>query len=107
MAAKGKSVVDAGGVVIEILEANTGGPVSKADLDAWINAYRLPVTSVMDPEGTGTPSFDALGQRETTYIVDLRTMTIVERIVGDVTGFATPGIDTGIAHVLSLLAAKP
>lgn len=96
--------MDAGGLVIEVLEARAGGPVTKNDLDAWINAAHLPVTSVMDPEGTGTPTFSALGQRETSYIVDLRTMVIVRHIPGDVTGLATPGIDKAITEVLGLLA---
>lgn len=103
MAAKGKSVVDAGGLVIEVLETDAGGPVSKSNLDAWITTYKLPVTSMMDPPGTGTPTFKALGQRETTYIIDLRTMVILRHIVGDTTGLVTPGVDTGISEILTLL----
>lgn len=96
-------MVDAGGLVVEVLETKSLAPVSKTDLDAWIDKHKLPVTSMMDPPGSGTPTYKALGQRETTYIVDLRTMVIVRHIVGDTTGFATPGIDQGITEILKLL----
>jgi hypothetical protein len=93
IAAGGKAVVDAGGVVIEVLE--TTGFVSQAtmaDLDTWINAYSLPVTTVKDPDGSGTPTFTSLGQREQAYIIDLTTMLIIEIIEGDTSGLgATSG----------------
>jgi hypothetical protein len=103
LAAKGKSVVDAGGIVVEILETKAGGPTAKGDLDAWITKSKLPVTSVIDPPGTGTPTFTALGQRETTYILDLKTMKILRHIVGDTTGLVTPGVVQGINEILVLL----
>lgn len=100
-------MVDAGGVVIEVLETKgfTGSP-SATDLKAWVDTYKLPVTTVMDPPGTGTTTFTALGQRETTYILELKTMKILRHIVGDTTGTVTPGIDKGITEILALLA-KP
>jgi hypothetical protein len=93
IAAGGKSVVDAGGVVIEVLET-TGftAQATKADLMAWIDKYSLPVTTVKDPDGTGTATFNLLGRREQAYILDLSTMTILQIIEGDITGLgATSG----------------
>jgi hypothetical protein len=101
-------VADAGGLVIEILATKgftAGSAPAKADLDAWIDSFKLPVTTVMDPPGTGTPTFNAIGPRETSYIVDLKTMKIVKRITGDTTGANSVTImDGAIADILALLA---
>jgi hypothetical protein len=89
----GPSVVEAGGVVIEVLET-TGfvDQATQADLEAWINKYSLMVTTVKDPDGTGTPTLDSLGQREQAYIIDLTTMKIIQIIEGDTSGVgATSG----------------
>ena len=65
---------------------------SKTDLDAWVNKYMLPVTTVKDPDGTGTVTLNTLGGREQAYIVDLTTMKILQIITGDITGIgATSG----------------
>jgi hypothetical protein len=90
----GAAVVQAGGVVIEVLE--TTGFTAKAtqtSLQQWINKYSLPVTTVKDPDSaSGTPSLTTLGHREQAYIVDLTTMKVVEVISGDETGLgATSG----------------
>ena len=59
----------------------------------------------MDPPGTGTPTFDAIGPRETSYIIDLKTMKIVKRILGDTSGASSVAImDDNIAQILALLA---
>ena len=97
-------MTDAGGIVIEILETKSFASVTKADLDAWIDSAKLPVTSMIDPPGTGTPTFTALGQRENSYIVDLSTMKIVRFIVGDTTGTKTTGLSQAITEILALLA---
>jgi|GEM_PF-7028299 len=87
LASGGPGVVSAGGVVIELLET-TGflSQASKMDLGNWINKYALPVTTVKDPDGTGTPSHDTLGLREHCYIVDLSNMKVLQLIVGDNSG---------------------
>ena len=93
IATGGAAVVSAGGIVIEVLET-TGftAQASKTDLTAWVNKYSLPVTTVKDQDGTGTPTLNALGQREQAYIIDLTTMKIVQIIAGDITGIgATSG----------------
>jgi hypothetical protein len=87
LATGGASVVNAGGVVIEVLET-TGftSQASKTDLTSWVNKYQLPITSVKDQDGSGTPTLTALGQREQAYIIDLTTMKIIQIIPGDITG---------------------
>jgi hypothetical protein len=98
----GAAVVQAGGVVIELLE--TAGFVdiaTQTDLETWINdptatggAHALHVTTVEDPGATGTPSpsLAFFGQREQAYIIDLTTMKILQYIDGDITGIgATSG----------------
>ncbi|MGH7294503.1 MAG: redoxin domain-containing protein, partial [Polyangiaceae bacterium] len=87
------AVVDAGGVVIEVLEtAGFTKQATQANLQAWINKYSLPITTVKDPDGTGTVTLNALGGREQCYVVDLTTMKILQVIKGDITGIgATSG----------------
>ncbi len=95
-------------MIVELLESNNIGssPVTMTQLKAWVDTYKIPVTTVMDPPpDTGLTSYKVLGQRETTYIVDLRTMKIVKRILGDVTGAFTPGLDSGITQIIALLKA--
>ena len=85
--ADGAAVVQAGGVVIEVLE--TTGFITQASqtgLQQWIGSYKLPVTSVKDPDGTGTATLNALGGREQAYIVDLTTMKILDVIQGNHNG---------------------
>jgi hypothetical protein len=98
----GASVVQAGGVVIELLE--TTGFVSQAtqtSLQQWIGKYNLMVTAVKDPDGTGTPSLTTLGPREHAYIVDLTTMKIIQFITGDPTGL---GPATGYSAPQAMVA---
>ena len=97
-------MVDAGGIVIEILETKFGGAVAKGDLDTWVNTYKIPTTSVMDPPGTGTKTFDTWGRRENTFIVDLKTMKILKKISGSIAGIGDSSVKTGVAFILPLLA---
>jgi hypothetical protein len=104
IASGGPGVVQAGGVVIEVLE--TSGFVkqpTKAELDAWITKYMLPVTTVKDPDGAGTPSLDILGPREHAYIVDLTTMKIVQIVPGDYTGIGATSGGKALAAMHQLL----
>ncbi len=106
----GKQVVDAGGVIIEILATNTSTgtvqPASKADLDAWVTAYKLPVTSVRDPDNLPKQTINALVQREYCYVVDLKTMKIVNLYMGSIIGVGTSAAQTAMNTVLSLLGPK-
>ena len=106
LAANGKQVVDAGGVVVEILAATAGSPATKAQLDAWVNTYALPVSSVRDPDSLPLQSLTALYRREIAYIVDLQTMQIVSRIDGSTAGVQPNAVRQSITIILSLLGAK-
>jgi len=81
---EGSSVVQAGGVVIEVLE--TAGFVaiaSMTDLQSWVNKYSLMVTTVKDPDSsTGTPTLTQFGHRDQAYIVDMTTMKIIQVLTG-------------------------
>lgn len=100
-----KGIIDAGGAVIEIVITKAfTGPPAKADLDAWITKYSLVNTAAMDPTGTGTPTHDLLGERDTAYIVELPSMKVKAKIIGSYSG-ATPGsIEKGFAQMKTLLA---
>lgn len=93
--------------MIEILATKgfaSGMAPAKPDLDAWIETYALTIPTVMDPPGTGTPTSDALSPRETSYIIELKTMKIVKRIPGDIFGGTTVAImDDNIAQIIALL----
>jgi hypothetical protein len=101
------AVVQAGGVMIEVLE--TTGFVTQAtqtSLQQWIGQYKLPITSVKDPDGTGTATLTALGGREHVYIIDLTTMKILDYITGDDAGGGTASqysADLGMAEMHMLL----
>jgi len=90
-------------VVVEILETNAFGPVSRTDLDAWINTFRLPITTVMDPPGVGLRTFMTYGIRETVFIVDLATMRIVRRFNGSVAGIGPSAIAQAVTEVMRLM----
>jgi hypothetical protein len=103
----GKSVDDAGGAVVEILAENSiGGTAAKSDLDAWITAYSLTVTSMRDADGSASASHNALGIRESAFIVDLSTMKIVQMVPGDTTGLGTTSIAKAVPMILALLGQK-
>ena len=104
--AGGAAVVQAGGVMIEVLET-TGfiATASQTDLEQWIGKYQLPITSVKDP-GTATVTLDTLGRREQAYIIDLTTMKILDVFVGntDGGGAATSySAEQGMAEMHTLL----
>jgi len=99
-------VVDAGGAIVEVLASKGGASVAKADLNAWITTYNLPVTSVIDtPPSSGTKTLTFFGIRETCVIVDVRTMKIVKKVNGSVTGTGDSSVKQLIPQILTLLAA--
>lgn len=81
-------MVSRGGAVVEILM--TG------DLNAWIDAYDLPVTTVA-PLGPETK--DQLGIRESGFIVDLATMTIVWKVNGSIAGIGDSAAKTALPEL--------
>lgn len=102
-----KAVLDQGGVIVEILAATGGSPPTKADLDNWINANNLSITTVKDPDNLPLQSLNALIRREYCYVVDLSTMSNVQVIVGTTVGGSdTTSAYTGMQLMLQLLAGK-
>jgi hypothetical protein len=113
----GASVVQAGGLVIEVLET-TGFTTlgTQADLQAWIGKYALPVTSVRDPDCAACPAgggtiptccptvtLNTLGHRDQAYIVDLSTMTILAVEPGSEAAVATNSAGQAIQKMAMLL----
>lgn len=101
----GKQVVDAGGVVVELLQSNNFNPSNQTALETWILAYDLTVTSLIDastadPNQTET----ALGIRETTWIVDLETMKILNKFSGSIQGIGTPSAEAATPVIVDYLA---
>lgn len=82
----------AGGVIVEVLVTRGfSRQPTRAELEAWINARSLRVTTVMDPPGAGTVTLNTYGQRETGFIVDLATMRVVRKVNGDLAGVSPEG----------------
>jgi len=99
-------VDDAGGAVVEILETKAFSTVTKADLDSWIQAYNLPVTSMRDPDNMPSGTYDALGIRETVFIVQLSDMKILTVINGSTAGVQPNAVRQAIPMILALLGNK-
>jgi hypothetical protein len=97
-------------VVVELLSTRTLGCTSRADLDAWVRTYRLPITTVIDAlEGRPTPCVSAsnrtYGVRESAFIVDLATMRIVRKYNGDLGGAGDSAIGMLVPELLRLLGS--
>jgi hypothetical protein len=105
MAQMGKQVVDAGGVMVEVLEQDVTTP-TKDDLDAWVNTYQLPITSVKDPDSNEGETKAALADREHAYIIDLSNMKIIQVITGSQLGIGTPSAQDAMNMMLTLLGNK-
>lgn len=88
---------------MEILAAKYGFPPSTNDLNAWITAYKIPVTTVRDPDNLPGQSIGALVRREYCFIVDLKTMKIVQRNIGSTDGSGISSAKTGMDAMLKLL----
>jgi hypothetical protein len=98
-------VVNAGGAIVEILS-----PGTKTELDAWVNNFQLFTTTVRDPDAMSTQTVDALVRREYSYVVDLRSMKVLNVYVGTTDGSKPNGISSSLKEamdqVLSLLGPK-
>ena len=97
-------VLSAGGAIVEILESTAFAFTPRANLDAWINTYRLPVTAVIDPPAERvTRTLMTYGIRESLFVVDLRTMRIVNKYNGSVAGVGDSSVTMALTRVLELL----
>lgn len=89
-----------------MLATYIGAPVSRANLDTWVNSGNLPVTTVRDPDRDPKQTINALVRREYAYVIDLQTMKIVQIRIGSVTGSGDSAVYTAIQDMLTLLGAK-
>jgi len=90
--------------VVEVLESYSGGPVTRANLDAWVTTYGLRVTSVIDPPAERvTRTLSTYGIRESLFVVDLRTMRIVNKYNGSVAGVGASSVSMATERILQLL----
>lgn len=102
-AAKPKSIVAAGGAVLQVLGID--GMATRRDLDAWVRSNNLTVTTVRDPDGKYPQSQMALTSREWSYVIDLRTMKIVYKVFGNYAGgqASADAINKAVADILARL----
>jgi hypothetical protein len=104
LAAQGKKVIDAGGQVLEILsQGNTRAAATEADLTAWIDAYDLNVSAMIDAASDPLGALNAAGIRETVFIVEMPSMKIAYVDHGDTTGRAASSIGVAVTKVVALL----
>ncbi len=90
--------------MVEVLESYSGGPVTRANLDAWVTTYGLRVTSVIDPPAERvTRTLSTYGIRESLFVVDLRTMRIVNKYNGSVAGVGASSVSMATERILQLL----
>jgi hypothetical protein len=87
LAAQGKQVVDAGGVVVEVLQtysrpSGTDEP-NLMNLTTWADTHSLTVTSVIDRDlDAELETFTYTRRREQAFVVDLSTMRVVFQFAG-------------------------
>jgi len=90
---------------VEILQTYSFQPATRANLDAWVNTYRLRVTAVIaPPDERVTRTLTTYGIRETLFLVDLRTMRIVNRYNGSTAGVGPSSVPMATERILQLLA---
>ena len=101
-------MVDAGGIVVEVLEDGPtfGVAATQSDLVAWITAPTtdITVTSLIAAQGAYGQTLAALGIREATAIVEIPSMKVVWYDDGDQSGALTTGAFKGIDETLRLLS---
>jgi hypothetical protein len=103
MAARNDQVNAAGGLLIEVVTEAIGG-LSRSTVDAWVNSNSLRLTTVIDRNPMTNRAFAVLGRREVSYLVDLRTMRIVRKILGDTSGAtSTTVLNSAVDQLLALL----
>ncbi|MFO0560647.1 MAG: hypothetical protein U0269_21710 [Polyangiales bacterium] len=102
MAARNAEVNAAGGLLVEVLTEGFTGAPTRANLDAWVTTHSLSLTTLMDR--STRRAFMVLGRREISYVVDLRTMRIVRKVLGDTSGAtSTATLNATVDQLLTLL----
>ena len=103
MAAQGKTVTAKGILLVEVLETKIGSAPTKADLDAWITSYGIPVHAFIDVDASPLATFNAYGRRENTFIIELSTMKILQKITGSTDGSGDSSVKTAIPIVEAMI----
>jgi hypothetical protein len=103
LAAQGKKVIDAGGQVLEILSQGNSGVATENDLHAWIEAYDLNVSTMIDAPKDPLGALHAAGIRETVFIVEMPSMKIAYVDHGDTTGKTASSIGVAVTKTVALL----
>jgi len=69
-------------IFVELLAegGSHGVPAEPAHLDAWIGDREISFTSAIDPPGVGQRIIEEFAPRENTFLVELSTMKVVERV---------------------------
>src|SRR5947207_730814 len=99
----GPAVVAAGGALVQVLASDQRNPMKTVELDVlrnWIEGSRLTVTTVRDPQNLPLQTENALVSYEYGYLVDLRTMEILQAYIGS---SAAPGDSTALRGMRDLL----
>jgi hypothetical protein len=100
LGAEGQAAVEAGGVVVEVVEQGASpGPPDTGDLDGWIQTYGLEITTVRPKDGATMQ----LEGREWAYIVDLDDMKIVWKAFGSYGSTNNSSATQGLAELSTLL----
>jgi hypothetical protein len=104
MAAQSSTIYAAGGVVLELLESAGFQPTPRSSFDTWVNRYGLQVVAGIDPPAERvTRTLMTYGVRESMFVVDLRTMRIVNKYNGSVAGVPPSSVIAATARILELL----
>lgn len=90
-------------MIVELLETKAFATPTRADLDAWITTFKLPVTSLIDASGHDGATFAAMGRRENAFIVELPSMKIVKKYTGSTDGTPPSSVSVAIPDLLALL----
>jgi hypothetical protein len=97
LAAGGPSLVDAGGLVVEVLGSRAfSSPAERADLDAWVASYDFETTALMDADGHALATLNAVGVRDTALVVQLPELRILWRFTGDLSGVTPTSAEAGL-----------
>lgn len=91
-------------MIIEVLQTAGFSAPTKSNLDAWINTYSLPVTSLIDPPSKPKATFDTYGGREQVFVLDMRTMKILRYVQGSLAGSGDSSVKQVTPFLMDLLS---
>ncbi|HEX4339563.1 MAG TPA: hypothetical protein VH062_26835 [Polyangiaceae bacterium] len=100
LAGGARTAEEEGALVVEVLGSTQfTNPADKKHLDAWIQAYDLRTTTLIDEPGHELSTLDAIGIRETALVVELATMKVVFRMTGDLAGIGPSSLDSAFTYL--------